>query len=96
MSQIIHLITSYLNTQKNHLDSRPIVVASEKYTCINFTYQGIDIEVCVYNDTFIKLKVDNMPYAICDGIKTFKYEMDRLHVKCYQYKLDKYSIDTTY
>jgi hypothetical protein len=84
MSQIIHLITSYLNTQKNYLDSKPIVVPSNKYTCINFTYQGIDIEVCVYNDTFIKLKVDDMPYAICDGIKTFRTEIDRLHILRYQ------------
>jgi len=84
MSHITHLITSYLNTQKNYLDSKPIVVPNNKYTCINFTYQGINIEVCVYNDTFIKLKVDNMPYAICDGIKTFRSEIDRLHILRYQ------------
>jgi hypothetical protein len=51
---------------------------------VTFRYHGIDIEVCVYNDTFIKLKVDNMPYAICDSIKTFKYEIDRLHTLRYQ------------
>lgn len=84
MAQIIHLITSYLNTQKNYLDTRPQIVANNNYTCINFTYNGVDIEVCVYNDTFIKLKVDNMPYAICDGIKTFRSEIDRLHILRYQ------------
>lgn len=83
MAQIIHLITSYLNTQKNYLDTKPLIVATNKHTCINFTYYGYDIEVCVYNDTFIKLKVDNIPYAICDGIKTFRNEIDRLHTLRY-------------
>ena len=84
MKNTTYLITSYLNSQKNYLDSKPLVVNDSKYTCINFTYNGLDIEVCVYNDSFIKLKVDNMPYAICDGIKTFRNEIDRLHVLRYQ------------
>lgn len=84
MSQIIHLITSYLHTQKNYLDTKPLVITTNNYICINFTYNGIDIEVCVYNETFIKLKVDNLPYAICDGIKTFRSEIDRLHMLRYQ------------
>ena len=84
MTQIIHHISAYLKTQKNYLDTKPQIVTKNNYTCINFTYQGIDIEVCVYNDTFIKLKVDNMPYAICDGIKTFRTEIDRLHILRYQ------------
>lgn len=83
MAQIIHLITSYLNTQKNYLDAKPQVSTHSKYTCITFTYNGIDIEACVYNDTFIKLKVDDMPHAICDGIKTFRSELDRLHTLRY-------------
>ena len=84
MSQIIHLITSYLKTQKNYLDSKPIIVSTSKHTCINFIYYGYDIEVCVYNENFIKLKVDHNPYAICDGIKTFRSEIDRLHTLRYQ------------
>ena len=84
MSQITHLITSYLNTQKNYLETKPQIVTTKKHTCINFTYFGYDIEVCIYNDSFIKLKVDDIPYAICDGIKTFKYEIDRLHMLRYQ------------
>lgn len=83
MSQIVHLITSYLNTQKNYLTGKPQISVDNKYTCITFTFQGKEIEVCVYNDTFIKLKVDNIPHAICDGIKTFKYEIDRLHILRY-------------
>ena len=83
MTNITHLITSYLNTQKNYLDSKPLVVTNNKNTCINFNFHGIDIEVCVYNDTFIKLKIDKMPYAICDGIQSFKYEIDRLHMLRY-------------
>ena len=81
---IIDLISSYLNSQKNYLDTKPQIVTTNKHTCINFTYFGYDIEVCIYNDSFIKLKVDNMPYAICDGIKTFRNEIDRLHMMRYQ------------
>ena len=84
MAQIIHLITSYLNTQKNYLDTKPQVLTTNIHTCINFTYYGYDIEVCVYNETFIKLKVDDIPYAICDGIKSFRSEIDRLHMLRYQ------------
>jgi len=84
MNHIIHLITSYINSQKNYLDTRPQIIKNNSYVCINFIYQGIDIEVYVYNETFIKLKVDNMPHAICDGIKSFRSEIDRLHVLRYQ------------
>lgn len=84
MSQITHLITTYLKTQKNYLDAKPQIVTNNQYTFINFVFQGQNVEVYIYNDTFIKLKVDNNPYAICDGIKTFKYEIDRLHVLRYQ------------
>lgn len=84
MAQITHLITSYLNTQKNYLDTKPIIVSTTKHTCINFTYYGYDIEVCVYNDSFIKLKVNNIPYAICDSIKTFRGEIDKLYTLRYQ------------
>ena len=80
MAQILHLITSYLHTQKNYLDTKPLIIPNNNYTCINFTYNGVNIEVCVYNETFIKLKVDNIPYAFCDGIKTFRNEIDRLHM----------------
>jgi len=84
MAQIIHLITSYLNTQKNYLDNKPQIVTNTKHTCINFIYLGYNIEVCIYNDNFIKLKVDNIPHAICDNIKTFRSEIDRLHILRYQ------------
>ena len=84
MAQIIHYITSYLNTQRNYLDSKPQVIITSKHTCINFTYYGYDVEVCIYNDTFIKLKVNDIPHAICDGIKTFRSEIDRLHTLRYQ------------
>jgi hypothetical protein len=82
MSNIIHLITSYLNAQKNYLDVKPQVSESKnKYTCITCTYIGLHIEICVYNDTFIKLKIDNMPYAICDGIKTLREEFDKIQYR---------------
>lgn len=84
MADIIRSICSYLNTQKNYLDTKPQIVIGNTYTCINFIFQGKDIEVCIYNDSFIKLKVDNITHAICDGINTFKYEIDRLYTLRYQ------------
>lgn len=84
MTDIIRLITAYLKTQKNYLDTKPQIIVGSNYTCVNFVFQGKDIEVCIYNDTFIKLKVDDIPYAICDGINTFKYEIDRLYILRYQ------------
>ena len=84
MAQVIHLITAYLKTQKNYLDSKPLITVHNKYVSINFVYRGNDIEAIIYNDTFIKLKVDKLPYAICDSIKTFRLEIDRLHAATYQ------------
>ena len=84
MSHTIHLITSYINSQKNYLDTRPQISKNDNYTCIHFIYNGVDIEVCVYNDNFIKLKVDDHLHAICDNIKTFRSEIDRLQAYRYQ------------
>lgn len=84
MAHIIYLITTYLNSQKYYLESRPIVIVNNKYTCVNCRYQGFDIEICVYNNNFIKLKIDQSPYAICDSIKTFRDEMDKLYTLRYQ------------
>lgn len=80
---IVHLITSYLNSQKSYLDDKVRLRTEEQYTCITCTYQGMEIEICIYNDTFIKLKVDRIPLAICDGIKSFRKEFDRLHILRY-------------
>ena len=78
---IVHLITSYLNTHKNFLDSQVKILAQEKYILIYFCYSGLDVEICVYNETFIKIKVDKLSFAICDSIKTVRKEIDRLHSK---------------
>ena len=82
---IIHLITAYLNAQQNYLDSKVRVIPEQSYTCIFCKYQGMELEVCVYNDTFIKLKVDKMPFAICDGIKSFKQEFNRISFLRYEW-----------
>lgn len=80
---IVHLITSYLNTHKNFLDSQVKIIATETHTLIYFCYRGANVEICVYNPTFIKIKVDKASVAICDGIKTVRLEIDRLHSKRY-------------
>jgi len=82
---IIHLIISYLNSHNSYLDDKVRFITGEQYTCITCTYHGMDVEICVYNDTFIKIKVDNLPLAICDGIKSFRKEFDRLYVLRHQW-----------
>jgi hypothetical protein len=84
MAQIIPLITSYLHTQKNYLDNKPVILVHNTYTCINFRLAGLSVELFVYNDTFIKVKVDNHIHTICDNIKTLRVELDRLHILRYQ------------
>jgi len=84
MTQVVHLINAYLTTQNYYLDSKPKIFINSNATIINFVYQGSDVEVCIYNSTFIKLKIDNIPYAICDSIKTFRGEMDKLYTLRYQ------------
>ena len=74
---IVHLITSYLNSQKNYLDNKVQIIREDSYTCIICEYLGLDIEIFVYNDTFIKLKVDKLPFAICDSIHSFRKEFIR-------------------
>lgn len=83
MSNIVYLITSYLNTYKNSLFSKvntaTINTGGLEYIAINFCFNGYDVNILVYNDTFIKIKVDTDHYTICDGIHSVRSEIDRLY-----------------
>ena len=82
MNTISNLIISYLKTSTN-LHGQIIKSVEDNCICLTFFYHNYDIAVLIYNENFIKLKVDNMPYAICDGIKTFRTEIDRLNTLRY-------------
>jgi len=76
------LIISYL---KNNTNLHGQITQTVKNKCIhlNFFYHNHDVTVLIYNDNFIKLKIDNLPHAICDSIKTFRAEIDRLNTLRY-------------
>lgn len=82
MNTISNLIISYLKTSTN-LHGQIIKSVEDSYICLTFFYHNYDITVEIYNESFIKLKVDNLPYAICDSIKTFRTEIDRLNTLRY-------------
>jgi hypothetical protein len=81
MSQIIHNIKTYINTFHNPYHQVRVVHIKDKidYTMICYEHYERDICIVVYNDNFIKINVDNHIHAICDGIKTFRSEIDRLN-----------------
>jgi wobble nucleotide-excising tRNase len=81
---VSNLIISYLKIHRANLCSQILSTATDDHILITCYYDDCNMKIYVYNDTFIKLKVNNMPYAICDGIKTFRSEIDRLHMLRYQ------------
>lgn len=74
---ILNLITAYL-FQHRYVVSKPQIVYTNDFIGINFDYNGSIISICIYNQSFIKIKQNDFPFAICDGIKTFRSEIDRL------------------
>jgi len=77
----VSLILAFLHTKKSKIFSN---VQTSKhdgrypYVCITFCYTGLDVDVCVYNDSFIKLVVNNQPWGICDGIRSFRDSIYKL------------------
>jgi len=54
--------------------------------CITFNYSGNDVEVCVYNDNFIRVLVNDHPWEICDGIKSLRDSICRIEYYNYGYR----------
>lgn len=71
----VSLILAFLHTKQNKLFINIQTSRHEgryPYIHITFCYTGLDVSVRVYNDSFIKLFVDNQPWDICDSVKTFR------------------------
>jgi len=85
----VSLILAFLHTKKSKIFSNILTSKHDghlPYICITFCYTGLDIEVCVYNESFIKLRVDNQPWTICDGITSFRDSMYKLEYYNYGYR----------
>jgi hypothetical protein len=82
MNNIIHQITSYLKTHNKSVASEVNIVPVKdkiEYTLIHFSHGYSDVNILVYNSNFISIKIDSLPFAFCDNIKTFRNEIDRLY-----------------
>lgn len=81
MSQIINNIKAYINAYKNSYTKIKVMHVKDNidYTLIYYDYYDHDISIMVYNETFIKINVDKNIHAICDGIKSVRYELDKIH-----------------
>jgi|LakMenE01Jun11ns_1017448.scaffolds.fasta_scaffold7618218_2 hypothetical protein len=87
INNIIHSIKSYIRTYHNPYHQVRIIPIKDKFDYYMICYNQYERDICimVYNDTFIKINVDNQIYAICDGIKSVRYELDRLSVNYENY-----------
>lgn len=79
---LTNLIISYLNSQQYSLFSDVEVVQTlDKgldYTSLYFCYLGKDIEIQIYNSTFIKFKIKNSHGTICDSISSVRSEIEKI------------------
>ena len=82
MSDItISQILAFLTTRQNRILSKIQTSKHEgrlPFVAITFCYSGYDIMIQVYNDTFIKLIVDNSPYSICDSVVSLRDSLYKL------------------
>jgi len=86
----VSLILAFLHTKKSKIFSNIQTSRHDghlPYVSITFCYTGLDVDVCVYNETFIKLKVNDQAWTICDGIRSFRDSI---------YKLDHYNYGYRY
>lgn len=81
VENLIHLIKSYIITNQRPYSPVKIVHVKDKidYYMICYEYYDRDICIMVYNTNFIKIRIDNYTYAICDGIKSVRYELDKIY-----------------
>lgn len=87
----VSLILAFLHTKKTKIFSNVQTSRHEglcPFVCITFCYNGLDVCVYIYNETFIKVSVDNQAWNICDGIKSFRDNIHKLDY--YNYNRDDY------
>lgn len=71
----VSLILAFLHTKKSKIFSTINTSRHEgqiPYILVTFNYWGSDVDLRVYNDSFIKVIVDKKTWAICDGIHTLR------------------------
>lgn len=71
----VSLILAFLHTKKSKIFSTIQTSRYEgriPYISVTFNYWGSDINLCIYNDSFIKVIVDKKAWAICDGLQTLR------------------------
>lgn len=77
----VSLILAFLNTQQNKIFSNIQTSRHDghlPFIYITFCYTGFNVDISVYNDTFIKLKVNDQPWSICDGIRSVRDSIHKL------------------
>jgi|694.fasta_scaffold92118_4 hypothetical protein len=85
----VSLILAFLHTKKSKIFSNIQTSRHDgylPYVSITFCYTGLDVDVCVYNETFIKLKVNDQAWTICDGIISFRDSIYKLDYFNYGYR----------
>jgi len=86
----VSMILAFLHNKKSKLFSNVQTYRQDGYCpfiCIRFCYSGLNVDVYVYNSTFIKLKINDEPHTICDGISSFRDTI---------YNLDNYNYGRDY
>lgn len=89
----VSLILAFLNTRQHKIFSNIQTSRHDghlPYIYITFCYTGLDVDISIYNDTFIKLKVNNQPWSICDGISSVRDSIYKLERLSYSYGQDLY------
>lgn len=85
----VALILAFLHTKQTKIFGNVQTSRHEghlPYVCITCNYSGNDLDICVYNDSFIKVKVDNYPWTICDGIKSLRDSIYKLEYHNHGYR----------
>lgn len=77
----VSLILAFLHNKENKIFGNIMTSRFEghiPHIIIRFNYTGTDVKICVYNDHFIKVVVDDMPWSIVDGIKPLRDSIYKL------------------
>lgn len=90
MSQkTVSLILAFLHSNKIKIHSNIQTSRTEShipYTYMTFNYMGNNVTVCIYNDNFIKINVDDHIWSICDDINTVRSSLQKLETYNYGYR----------
>lgn len=86
-SLLSYHIQSYLHTYSSHISNVYLIEKNEnfEYTCVCFRYLKHNIEIRIYNDTFIKFRVDGRTIKICSDIHSIRQSIDNLQIHLWEY-----------